>query len=536
MATPRISVIGAGLGGLTAAADLARRGAEVTVFEKAPAAGGKMREVTVGGQPIDAGPTVFTMRWIFEGLFADAGAHLEDFLTLTRATTLARHAWPDGGQLDLFADTARSADAIGAFAGAEEARGYLTFCARSADVYRTLAPTFIAAERPSPVELVRRVGFSNIDAMWRTAPYATYWAALGRHFRDPRLRQLFGRYATYCGSSPWQAPATLMLVAHVEQDGVWLVDGGMRRIAEAIQALGEKSGAVFRFGHAVDRVLVRGGRVGGVRLTTGEEHAADAVVFNGDVSALPAGMLGEDVRGAAGATRPHNRSLSAITWCMLAATRGFPLLRHNVFFGTDYADEFSAIFDRRTLTEAPTVYVCAQDREAGTAVAEGQKERMLILINAPADGDATQAPARWKTSVLRQRVAALLGTCGLYIDEAGESSVITTPDDFAALFPGSGGALYGRASHGAQATFARPGSVSKIPGLYFAGGSVHPGPGIPMAAMSGRIAAARVLDDLANPERWRRRAVRVDCPTTEAAPQSAAEGGGRRDNLIENLR
>ena len=512
MAPHRIAVIGAGLGGLAAAADLARSGADVTVFEKAAAPGGKMREVNVGGSPIDAGPTVFTMRWIFEGLFADAGARLDAHVTLFRATTLARHAWPDGGTLDLFADVEQSADAIAAFAGAREAQGYRDFCARSADVYRTLAPTFIAAERPSPVELVRRVGLSNINAMWRTAPYATYWAALGRHFTDPRLRQLFGRYATYCGSSPWQAPATLMLVAHVEQDGVWLVSGGMRKIAEAIQALGEKHGAVYRFGQSVDRLIVQGGRVTGLKLASGEECATDAIVFNGDVSALPAGMLGEDVQGAAAATPAAKRSLSAITWCAKAPTQGFPLLRHNVFFGTDYGDEFSAIFNRRTLTDMPTVYICAQDRENGTTIADGSAERMLILVNAPADGSAQHAPARWKTAEIHDRVSALLAKCGLHIDMKNGSAIVTTPDDFATLFPGSGGGLYGRASHGAMATFARPGAISKLAGIYFAGGSVHPGPGIPMATMSGRIAAARVLDDLANPSRRLRRAIRLDCP------------------------
>jgi len=307
-----------------------------------------------------------------------------------------------------------------------------------------------------------------------------------------------------------------MLVAHVEQDGVWLVKGGMRKVAEAIQTLGEKNGAVYRFGQSVDRLIVNGSRVTGLKLANGEEYATDAIVFNGDVSALPAGMLGENVRGAARPTPAGKRSLSAITWCARAATQGFPLLRHNVFFGPDYADEFNAIFTRRTLTDAPTVYICAQDRETGTPVADGSAERMLILVNAPADGNAKHNPTHWKAEELRDRVSALLEKCGLHIDMTSGSAVVTTPDDFAALFPGSGGGLYGRASHGAQATFARPGAISKLAGLYFAGGSVHPGPGIPMATMSGRIAAARVLDDLANPSRRLRRAIRLDCPRPSA--------------------
>jgi 1-hydroxycarotenoid 3,4-desaturase len=204
----------------------------VTVLERQPRVGGKMRQLApAGAAGIDAGPTVFTMRWIFEALFADAGRRLEDALDLVPADILARHAWRAGGRLDLFADVERSADAIADFAGPAEAQGYRDFVARSADMHRTLVGSFIAAERPSPLDLVRRVG--RLDALWRTQPWRTLWGALGQHFRDPRLRQLFARYATYTGCSPFLAPATLMLVAHVEQDGVWLVRGGMVRVAGA---------------------------------------------------------------------------------------------------------------------------------------------------------------------------------------------------------------------------------------------------------------------------------------------------------------
>jgi 1-hydroxycarotenoid 3,4-desaturase len=487
-------VVGAGMGGLAAAADLARRGARVTVLERAAAPGGKMRHVQAGGAAIDGGPTVFTMRWIFAGLFEDAGRRLEDALTLHRADILARHAWRAGGRLDLFADVDRSAEAIGDFAGARDARGYRDFVGRSGDIFRTLQHSFIAAQRPSPLGLVRRVG--RLDALWRTAPWATMWQALGTHFTDPRLRQLFGRYATYCGCSPFLAPATLMLVAHVEQDGVWLVQGGMRRVAEAIRDLAESQGASFRFGTEVLDIVVDRGRAAGVRLADGEVIAADAVVFNGDVAALGQGLLGGAARRAARDTPRAARSLSAVTWCVNAPTRGFPLTHHNVFFAEDYAEEFAAIFRRRGITIAPTVYICAQDRGHGT-VAGGMPERLLLLVNAPADGDLGEMPEAVLHD-LQARSLALLRDCGLEVAVEEANTTVTTPGGFHALFPGSGGALYGRASHGATGTFARPGAASRLPGLYLAGGSAHPGPGIPMAAMSGRLAAARLLEDAAS--------------------------------------
>jgi 1-hydroxycarotenoid 3,4-desaturase len=506
----RVVVIGAGMGGLAAAVDLARCGAEVTVLERAAAAGGKMRQVQAGGAGVDAGPTVFTMRWIFEGLFADAGERLEDRLDLVTADILARHAWrggdTPGSRLDLFADIDRSAEAIGDFAGAAEARGYRDFVARSADIHHTLVGSFIAAERPSPLQLVNRVGWGQLDALWRTTPWRTMWSALGQHFRDARLQQLFGRYATYCGCSPFLAPATLMLVAHVEQDGVWLVRGGMVRVAEALQRLAERQGARFRFGAHVAEILVENGRVAGVRLADGEQVPADAVVFNGDVAALARGMLGEGPRHAAADTPDAARSLSAVTWCAHVPTTGFPLSHHNVFFAEDYAEEFDAIFRRRTICADPTVYICAQDRGTGD-VAAGAAERLLLLINAPPDGDRRDFGA--ELPELARRTLRLLRDCGLELGLPEQAATPTTPTGFNALFPASGGALYGRASHGATGTFARAGGVTRLPGLYCAGGSVHPGPGIPMAVMSGRLAAARLLEDRAGAAR---RAIRLPAP------------------------
>jgi len=484
----RVVVVGAGMGGLAAAADLARRGAEVTVCERAATPGGKMRRVQAGGASIDAGPTVFTMRRIFEGLFDDAGERLSDHLDLVPAGLLARHAWRAGGRLDLFADTARSAEAIGDFAGAAEARAYLEFCARSAGIFRTLEGPFITGHRPSPLDLVRRLGLRGLPALWRTAPHRTLWGALGDHFRDPRLRQLFGRYATYVGASPWRAPATLMLIAHVEQDGVWLVRGGIHRVAQVMRGLAERQGAAFRFGAEVRGVLVEGGRAVGVELADGERIAADAVVFNGDISTLPAAQRPVPV------TPRHRRSLSAVTWCLSARTSGFELAHHNVFFAEDYAEEFVAIFRRRGIAAAPTVYLCAQDRGEAGGVVDGTPERLLALVNAPADGDMAPLGAG-AVADLGKRAFRLLAACGLWVERQAGATVVTTPTGFHDLFPATGGALYGRANHGSTGSFRRAGARGRVPGLYLAGGSVHPGPGIPMAAMSGRLAAARLLED-----------------------------------------
>ncbi len=490
MTTPRVVVIGAGMGGLAAAIDLAVAGLDVTVIEAAGTPGGKMRTVPVGGLAVDAGPTVFTMRWVFDELFAAAGFALDEELDLQPASILARHAWRGGATLDLYADLDATVDAIREFAGPADADGYRRFSRRSREVYETLLDPFMRAQRPSPLGLVGAVGLHRLGALWRTAPFQTLAGALESYFGDPRLRQLFGRYATYVGSSPYLAPATLMLIAHVEKTGVWRVAGGMRRVADALQRVAVAHAASFRFGTAVTEIGVRAGRVHGVHLADGTYLPAEAVVFAGDSAALGRGLLGADVRRAARHVAPTERSLSALTWCVTARTGGWPLSHHNVFFSDDYGAEFTDLFRHGRIPADPTVYVCAQDRDVSEAPAPTAAERLLILVNAPARGDQEVIDP----AVHATRAQALLRDCG--VELVTQAEVVTGPDGFAALFPGSGGALYGRVNHGPFGSFARAGTATPIGGLYLAGGTVHPGAGVPMAALSGRLAAQRVLLDL----------------------------------------
>jgi 1-hydroxycarotenoid 3,4-desaturase len=499
----RVAVIGSGIGGLVAALHLAAQGCAVTVIEAAETPGGKLRGIDVDGASVDAGPTVFTMRPVFDAIFDEAGAALDDWLRLTPAALLARHAW-GLDRLDLFADVARSADAIAAFAGPVESRGYLAYCAQAARLFRTLDKGFIGQDHPSLPGLLGSAGRRGLATLWSIGPFASLWQTLGTYFRDPRLRQLFGRYATYCGSSPFLAPATLMLVSHVEQEGVWLVEGGMCRLATALAALATAKGAIFRYGTRVRAIDVRGGRAAGLELDTGEHVAADAVVCNADVGALAVGSFGAAVAGAASPVPALERSLSAVTWTLRGRADGFPLARHNVFFSADYAAEFDDIFKRAQLPRAPTIYVCAQDRDDGGLGGPAGPERLFCLVNAPPRGEANFEATEIRACETRMLEA--LAASGLTLDRG--TTITTTPTDFNAMFPTTGGALYGRASHGWMASFRRPGARSRLPGLYLAGGSVHPGPGLPMAALSGRMAAASLLADCASTRRSRATAMR----------------------------
>jgi 1-hydroxycarotenoid 3,4-desaturase len=482
--TPRILVIGAGVGGLAAAARLAAGGADVTVLERAAAPGGKMRAVEVEGALIDAGPTVVTMRWVFEELFAACGEDFASHVKLARAGALARHVWRDGAQLDLFADVERNAEAIRAFAGPAEASGYLKFSRAAERAYRALDATFIRAARPNPDELVKRLAKQNLADLFAFSPFSTYWRQLEKHFKHPRLKQLFGRYATYCGASPYEAAATMIVVPHVEREGSWIVEGGMRALALALAALAERKGAKLRFGCEVARI---GNDARFIETAQGERLEADAIVFNGDVGALGAGLLG----GVAQRTAPQAGppSLSAVTWCVKAPAKA-AWLRHNVLFGDDYPEEFDAVFKRGALPRDPTIYVCAQDRDNGATAPE---ERLLLLVNAPAHH--AQAPlSAGDIDTCERTTSDALARFGAKLDL--NRATRTTPADFATLFPGSRGALYGAPPHGWKASFARAGARTALPRLYLAGGTVHPGPGVPMAMLSGAQAAQAAAQDL----------------------------------------
>jgi 1-hydroxycarotenoid 3,4-desaturase len=490
-----VIVVGSGMGGLAAGLRLSLRGLAVTVVDRAPAPGGKIRQLQTSLGAIDLGPTVLTMRWVFDELLSGSGLCFDNLADIEPLEVIAHHRWPDGSRLDLYADTERCRDAVGRFAGMAELRRHDHLLAMAGDLYRGLEQGYLRQAEPSMGSLLRRAGPAGVLALCRAQPFASLWRRLGQYLRDDRLRQLYARYATYCGSSPLDAPATLMLIAHVERQGVWRVDGGLGRLATALADAAERHGAQFRHGESVDAIEVQGGRATGVRLRNGETLRARAVLMNGDVRDLRAGGLGQAVRKAVRPSHLGDRSLSAVTWAGLDKVKDTGLGHHNVFFSADYPAEFKALFDQHRLPRDPTVYLCAADRprrpDAGVT-----PERLFFLVNAPADGDRPDFDTTRCASEAARRARGTLARCGLDVDLQAPGFQATTPGDFHGLFPSTGGALYGAATHGWRAAFSRSGCRSRLPGLYLAGGSVHPGPGVPMAALSGLAAADRLAAEL----------------------------------------
>ena len=500
-------VVGAGIGGLAAALELASQGLAVTVLERSAVPGGKARSQVVAGRTVDVGPTVLTMRWVFDALFRDTGADLASYVTLEPIDVIARHAWPDGSELDLFADRARTIDAIGTFAGAAEAKRYRAFSDYAREIWEVAKDPFVLSQRPSWADVLRHAGTHGLRAMMKIDGHRTMWRAIEASFTDVRLRQLFGRYATYCGASPYEAPATFNLVSHVESEGVCRVVGGLSALAQGLATRAQELGATFRYETEVEAIVATDAKVTGVKLASGDVLEGDVVLVNADVSALATGRFGKTVIKAATGTPPDARSFSALTWAMVAKTEGRPLHHHNVAFSTDYAAEFADLIEHERAPREPTVYVCAQDRSTGRneGATDLDDERLLLVVNAPATGDR---PALWNDEERTRCEAAALSAlrrCDLRIEP--RASVLTTPVELEHAYPATGGALYGPRPKGPLSSFAREGARSKLPGLYFAGGSVHPGAGVPMVALSGRLAAASVQKDLASTGRSRPRAI-----------------------------
>jgi 1-hydroxycarotenoid 3,4-desaturase len=454
------------------------------------------------------------MRSVIDSIFESAGARTDDYIKLHRTNRIARHAWGADEHLDLYADHEESVDSIGKFAGVKAAAGFRSFSKEAKRLHDALDRPFLRGSKTDPLTLGWRMGLRGLPDWMTLRAYTSLWSALGKYFPDPRLRQLFGRYSTYCGSSPFQTPATLMLIAHVEAKGVWAIEGGISALASALERLAKEKGAIFRYGQSVARITVREKSATGVELETGERLTANKIVFNGDPAALSSGYLGHDAVRATHKVTEAARSLSALVWLINGTTKGFELDHHNVFFGPDYVSEFHDIKAGKPPAD-PSVYICALDRADGQPTG---RERLQIIVNAPANGDRHSYSSEEReicTSNMLQR----LRSCGLELETPLPHRLVT-PNDFATLFPATGGALYGRASHGWAASFLRPGSRTAIRGLYCAGGATHPGAGVPMAALSGRLASEAVLSDLISTP-WYHRTATAGGMSTRSAMTNA---------------
>lgn len=488
----RVAVIGSGLGGLAAAVRLATAGHEVTVFEKNDRVGGKMSTLQLGRYRFDTGPTLLTMPFVLRDLFASTGRRLEDVLDLLPLEPACRYVYADGSVLDAHSDPTEMERAIARFAP-RDAGAFSRFFAHATRIYDAAAEPFLyhSFGSWSFVDVLRSLKY--LPAIARLDSGRTLDESVRAHFTDPRLVQLFDRFATYNGSSPYRAPATLAIIPYVEfAFGGWYPRGGVYGVAEAIATLARDSGATIRTGTEVERILTEGKRATGVRLASGEIVHADAVLSNAD-PAYTMQVLIDGTQQPRPRARGGEPSMAGVI-LFLGVSRDWPmLLQHTIFFSADYAVEFAQL-DAGSLADDPTVYVCASSRTDRSHAPEGGMN-LFVMVNAPAlDGrvDWPSTRARYRNLIIAKLERMGLDGLGASIEE----EAMLTPDEFEARFHAPRGSIYGASSNDRFAAFRRPPNRSvALRGLYFAGGGAHPGGGIPLVLLSGKHAADLIARD-----------------------------------------
>lgn len=491
MSTKRAIVVGAGVAGLTGAIRLAAQGWRVQVYEQNAQVGGKMNEFRTDGFRWDTGPSVITMRHVLEELFASAGRNLEDYLTLVPVDPLTRYFYPDGTVLDASSDIGKMAQQI-ARLDERDVEGYLRYLSYAARIHRITGPVFIYNDPPKLWDILS-VPPHEMPAV---DPLRTMSGAIKSFVRSPQLQQLLGRFATYTGASPYRAPATLNVIAHVElTGGVWYPQGGIYAIAAALEKLARELGVAIHTGCPVERINVQQGVATGIVTASGETVTADAVIANLDVALVYEKLLPSPV-----ATDQRLHQLTSIEpscsgFIMMLGVEGNhdELAHHNIFFSPDYPKEFRQIFDEGVPPDDPTIYVAITSKTDADHAPSGH-ENWFVLVNAPPLGDAYD----WQTRAesYRDLVLDKLADYGYDIREKIRTETILTPLDLEKLTGARRGALYGASSNSKWTAFRRPHNRAyDVRGLYFAGGTTHPGGGVPMVMLSGKVAAKMVADD-----------------------------------------
>ncbi|GAB4320712.1 MAG: phytoene desaturase family protein [Phototrophicales bacterium] len=482
-----VVIIGGGIGGLSAAIHLAIAGKRVIVLEKNAQTGGKMNQVIRNGFRWDTGPSVITMRHVFEDLFQAAGRQFSDYVHLIPIEPLARYFYPDNYVLDASANISQMASTIEKL-NPRDVEGYLAYLAYAARIHRITGPVFIYDKPPTPSSFAR----VPINEWLKVDPFRTMHNAIKSYVTHPKLQQLLGRFATYVGGSPYDAPATLNVIAHVElTGGVWYPKGGIYQIAQAMTQLATELGVTIYTDTPVQQIETSNGRVTAV--IADNRYETNTVISNVDVATTYQYLLKDNPIVKKQLSKLERLAPSCSGFIMLLGVQGIHthLKHHNIFFSADYKAEFKSIFKDAQLAQDPTIYLAITSKADADHAPTGC-ENWFILINVPALSDNVNWEQEAKP--YRDLVLNKLARYGLVPEIISEQ--LFTPVDLQAMSGAWRGALYGASANSKWTAFRRPHNRSKvIHGLYFAGGTTHPGGGVPMVTLSGKIAAEMVLED-----------------------------------------
>lgn len=488
---PKAIIIGAGIAGLASAIRLSVQGFEVTVFEKNNYPGGKLSNLELNGYHFDSGPSLFTQPQNIEELFVLAGEPIAEYFQYRQLPVLCNYFYEDGTTLTAYADKETLAKELCDKLGetADSVRDYL---AVSKKIYRNIGQIFLNFS----LHKMRTLFSAPIFRALATVRWSYLFRSMHRvntgYFKDSKTIQLFNRYATFNGSSPYKAPGMLTLIPHLEyNEGSFYPKGGMISITNALYQLAVKKGVRFHFNTPVQRIIHNEKKVEGV-VVNGENLYANIVVSNIDVFFTYQQLLGN--QHAAQKILKQERSSSALIFYW-GIKKEFPQLGlHNIFFAADYKAEFDHLFRLKKMYDDPTVYINITGKcEPGLQAPEG-RENWFVMVNAPANTgqDWNNYRSKYRAAIIA-RLNRLLQTD---IEPLIEVEEVLDPVLIEADTASYMGSLYGTSSNSRMAAFLRhPNFTDDIRGLYFVGGSVHPGGGIPLCLKSAKIMSEMVMVD-----------------------------------------
>lgn len=481
--TDRVVVVGAGLGGLACALHLAGAGRQVTVVERDATPGGRAGRLSVDGYEFDTGPTVLTMPGLIAEALGAVGEQMSDWLDLVRLDPAYRAWFPDGSSLDVITDTGRMAEEVSLVCGAREADGYLRFVEYTRRLWRLERADFIERNLDGPRDLLT----ANLVRLAVAGGFGRLAPRINRFFRDPRTRRIFSFQSMYAGLAPHQAMALYAVISYLDTvAGVWFPRGGMHAVPKALAGAAEKHGVLFRYGTAVERVEVRGGRAVGVRTAGGEQIAADAVVLNPDLPVAYGELLGSPVR------RRLRYSPSCVVLHVGSGQAYRRIGHHNIHFGRSWRGTFDEIVRYGRLMSDPSLFVSNPSR-TDPAMAPPGRHTYYVLAPVP---NLALAPFDWRGGLGRHyadELVAVLEARGYAGFGAGaEVRRVVTPADWLAAGMAAGTPFAAAHTFGQTGPF-RPRTLHPtLSNVVFVGSGTQPGVGVPMVLISGRLAAARI--------------------------------------------